>query len=67
MSNENRIENIPTIDCRESFPHAQYVSEVDTKILDFQEVHCILLIFKLSTGEEETWFLGLNILKEVCI
>ena len=41
------------------------ISKVDTKILHFQEVDCILLIIFLSAGKEETRLLSLHVLLEV--
>ena len=56
---------LPAVNCGQRFSHAKNVGKVDSKILHFKEVHCILLVVFLRTGEEETGLLSLDILLEV--
>ena len=67
--NSNQIEPgtnlLPAVNCRQRFSHAEHVGKVDSKILHFKEVDCILLVVFLRTGEEEAGLLSLDILLEV--
>ena len=56
---------LPAVDRGQSFSHAQNISKVDSKVLHFKEVDCILLVIFFRTGEKETRLLSLNVLLEV--